>query len=300
MDVVRYAWTLFPRALRAQLSCRGDRVLFALGEDTEEVSIANYGDIFQVRNTDELGKICIWPHYPPMQHPRKDHVLHVTRPTGELALGDQAAARWCRRCSIRPMASPARHPDIGVELQIPVRRRTAPFAQRAQLGAGLAQRRRHPGWRGCPRSRLRRDCTQCSRAACGSSPAGRRALRRRSEAVRMPWPRLDLAARDRYRAVALEMHALRQAPRVRQRRRLSSEHRGSHAPRGCASRSGRDSCPERSGFSLPRAIFRSRGARRRSSRCRSCSNRTARPGGARAPFAPDARRSDPQLSLFFC
>ena len=110
---------------------------------------------------------------------------------------------------------------------------------------------------------------------------------------------LDLAARDRYRAVALEMHALRQAPRVRQRRRLLNEHRGSHAPRGCATRSGRDSCPERSGFSLPRAIFRSRGARRRSSRCRSCSNRTARPGGARAPFCTGCSPFRPSIVVIF-
>ena len=268
MDVGRHRRGLFPRALRAQLRRRGDRVLFALGEHAEEAAVANDRGALRFPTEIKFRKTMRRPHDAPMQHVRQHHVLHVARLAGELGrqvaprragADDAVGRRRLQRRRARDLALDVRQLPVGdaaaraadravVDRELgrlaPSTLRRAAEHQRAQLGAGHAQRlaalldRQAAGGHAFVRAvggarRQHADSRKIDTQLLGGD------LRQRGEDA---LPELDLAARDRHRAVALEVHALRQAARVGQRRRLLSEHRGSPSPRGCASRSGRGSC----------------------------------------------------------
>ncbi len=195
-----------------------------------------------------------WPYYAPMQHPGQHHVVHVARPARELSW--QVEARRARADHAvlggRLLRRVAR--DVRRELQVPVRGRAAFLQQRAQLRARLAQRLAALGDRLAARGHALVRAVRSARRPHAdllqrhAELLGRDLRQRGQDAL----AELDLAARDRHRAVAFEVHPLRQAARVGQRGGLLSEHRGSPSPRGCASRSGKGSCRASHGFLFPK------------------------------------------------
>ncbi len=223
VDILRHRRPVAPYRFRTQLLRRLDRVLLALGDDRSEIAIPQ--DPRMIRNRNQFRKRPWRTQDARVKHAGQHDVLHVARPAGDLrrqvdAHGVGADDLVLRRRLLQRVGGNIEARD----LEVPVAPLLRPLQKRTQLRARLAQ---------ALAAVLDREAAG-SHALVRAVGSARRQdpyfLERQTKLVggdlrqrgRDALPQLHLAGGDRNRAVALEVHALRQPPRVGERQRLVS------------------------------------------------------------------------------